>query len=62
MAVTRFATPLDDFMADAAVWLDQAWYVWVGIGVAAALWIGIAVLVKWRKSVNARTPHYRRHS
>jgi hypothetical protein len=58
--VDRITTPLDDFMADAAQWLNGAWYVWIVLGVVVALSVGIAVLVRWRRSVHAQTPHYRR--
>jgi hypothetical protein len=58
--VTRFTTPLDDFLADVGVWLDQPWYVWMAVAVTVCAIIAVPAVLKWRNRVHARTPHYKR--
>jgi len=49
-------------MSDMLVWLDTAWYLWVALGIVAAVVTVSVVVAKMRNRGYERVPHYFRRS
>ncbi len=50
----------DQFLADARIWLDGAWYLWVIMAGVFALIMSVVVISKVRARSKERVPQYRR--
>lgn len=50
----------DQFLADARIWLDGAWYLWVIVAAVFAVIIAIVAVSKVRARSKERVPQYRR--